>query len=575
MPTTNTHGLKEAILWVILYARVSTDEQARSGYSIAQQLERGRQWAAERGYEVLAEIVDAGQSRTSLERPGMDEVRDLVVQGGVVCVWAQDRDRFAREPAYLYLLRREFEEYGTKLTADNDRGDESPEGELTDSILDQLAKYERAKIAERTRRGKLRKAREGKVIAAQRPNYGFKYNATRDGYEVHEEAMSVVRRIYFIVGVEGRTIHTVKRTLENEGVPAPNGGKWWSKAFIRDCILDDVYKPHTYEEIRRLVTREVAAGLDPERHYGVWWFNRYRRNRTRVSESGPHGRRYRQRTKIALKPRAEWAAVPVPDSGTPREWVDAARVAVHDNKSCSSAGRRFWKLSGGIFYCGSCGRRMSTTTTNPSRGYHYYRCTSRMRNGDDACSLRKTYRADGVEADVWRFVSGLLKDPDRLRAGLETMIQQERERLRGDPEAQATIWLSRLAEVDRMRSGYQDQQAAGFMTLEELGEKLRLLENTRKTAQRELEALCGHRERLEELERDKSVLLESYADMLPSPLDGLTAEERNRIYRMLRLKVLASEDKSIEISGVLGTKEPDFKSWGSDISTRRPSKRIG
>jgi hypothetical protein len=214
---------------------------------------------------------------------------------------------------------------------------------------------------------------------------------------------------------------------------------------------------------------------------------------------------------------------------------------------------------------------MSTTTTNPARGYHYYHCTSRMRNGDDACSLRKTYRADGVEADVWSFVSGLLKDSDRLRAGLETMIQQERKRLRGDPEAQAAIWLSRLAEVDRMRSSYQDQQAAGFMTLEELGEKLSLLENTRKTAQRELETLSGHRERLEELERDKNVLLESFADMVPSSPDALTAEERNRIYRMLRLKVLAGEDESIKMSGILGTKEPDFKSRGNDTSTLRPS----
>ena len=86
----------------------------------------------------------------SLERPGMDRVRDLVATGGVSVVLAQDRDRFAREPTYHYLLRREFEEQGTKIRALNDRGDESPEGELTDGILDQLGKYERAKIAERT-----------------------------------------------------------------------------------------------------------------------------------------------------------------------------------------------------------------------------------------------------------------------------------------------------------------------------------------------------------------------------------------------------------------------------------------
>jgi site-specific DNA recombinase len=138
---------------------LSTDEQARSGYSLAQQLEALREYATREGYEVLEEVTDPGQSGASLERPGMDRVRDLVAAGGVSVVLAQDRDRFAREPAYHYLLRREFEEHGTKMRSLNDRGDDSPEGELTDGILDQLAKYERAKIAERSRRGRLRKAR--------------------------------------------------------------------------------------------------------------------------------------------------------------------------------------------------------------------------------------------------------------------------------------------------------------------------------------------------------------------------------------------------------------------------------
>ncbi len=86
----------------------------------------------------------------------MDRVRDLVAAGAITLVLAQDRDRFAREPAYHYLLHREFEDYGCKMRSLDDRGDDSPEGELTDGILDQLAKYERAKTAERTHRGKLK-----------------------------------------------------------------------------------------------------------------------------------------------------------------------------------------------------------------------------------------------------------------------------------------------------------------------------------------------------------------------------------------------------------------------------------
>ncbi len=112
------HGSKRAIL----YARVSTDEHARSGHSLGQQIEALREYAIREGYEVLEEVQDPGQSGASLERPGMDRVRDLVGAGGVSVVLAQDRDRFAREPAYHYLLRREFEEHGTRIRALNDRG---------------------------------------------------------------------------------------------------------------------------------------------------------------------------------------------------------------------------------------------------------------------------------------------------------------------------------------------------------------------------------------------------------------------------------------------------------------------
>ncbi len=102
---------------------------------------------------MLEEVADPGQSGASLERPGMDRVRDLVSAGDVSVVLAQDRDRFAREPAYLFYLREEFSECGTELRALNDRAHGSPEGELTTGILDQIARYERLKIAERSRRG--------------------------------------------------------------------------------------------------------------------------------------------------------------------------------------------------------------------------------------------------------------------------------------------------------------------------------------------------------------------------------------------------------------------------------------
>jgi site-specific DNA recombinase len=557
MPSTNGHGPKRAIL----YARVSTDEQARSGYSLAQQIEALRAYAAREGYEVLEEVVDPGQSGASLERPGMDRVRDLVVAGGVAVVLAQDRDRIAREPAYHYLLRREFEEHGTKIRAMNDRGDESPEGELTDGILDQLGKFERAKTAERSRRGKLRKAREGKVIAIHTPNYGFRYNAARDGYEVDEEAMRVVRRIFRMVGSEHQTLYGVKRTFEREGIPTPAGARFWHAKCIRNYISEDVYKPHTRDEIMAMVdagqmSASVATSLDPNKRYGIWWFNRRRTRRTQVSEVGSDGARtYKKKGQYVQRPKEEWVAVPVPDSGIPREWIDTARDTLKGNSVPSSAGRRVWELSGGIIKCGECGRNMMIHSVLAPRAKgrrFYYRCRTRNRDGAEACSHRKCHRTDQVEPRVWSLISGLLKEPERLKAGLEEMIEQERSGLRGDPDQEAKTWLEKLSEVDQERRGYLRLAAKGHLADEELDEVLAELEDARETAEKELRAIRARREVLEALERDRDALLESYASMTPAALDTLSPEEHHQVYKMLRLTVEVSADGSLDVTGVLG-----------------------
>jgi site-specific DNA recombinase len=550
MPSTNGHGPKRAIL----YARVSTDEQARSGYSLAQQTEALRAYAAREGYEVLEEVQDAGQSGASLERPGMDRVRDLVGAGGVSVVLAQDRDRFAREPAYHYLLRREFEEHGTKIRALNDRGDDSPEGELTDGILDQLGKYERAKISERSRRGKLQKARQGKVMAGPRVKYGFKLNASRDGLLVDEEKMRVVTRIFRMVGTEGHSMNAVFKTFERERLPTPGGGKHWDRAFFRIAILDDVYKPHTYQEVEKLVSPEVAAGLDREKLYGIWWYNRLRVRTRQVSEASENGRRYRREARFTVKPKEEWVAVPVPYAGIPREVVDAARAAIKDNRVPSKARRRFWELSGGILRCAECSHTTANHSVRANSGthyHHYYYCRNHHKHGDAECMHRKNHRALDIEGRVWDLISGLLKDPERLRAGLDEMIEAERAGMRGDPEVEALGWLDKIAALDSKRSRYQDMAAEGHITFDELGAKLRELEGQRTTAEEELDSLQMHRARLEDLERDRETLLEEYAGMVPEALDGLTGEERHQVYRMLRLQVFVFPNGDLEVRGVL------------------------
>src|SRR5919107_878927 len=428
MPSTNGHGPKRAIL----YARVSTDEQARSGYSLAQQLEALREYAAREGYEVLEEVLDPGQSGASLERPGMDRVRDLVASGGVSLVLARDRDRFAREPAYLFYLREEFGERQTTLRALNDHGDGTPEGELTTGILDQIARYERLKIAERSRRGKLRKAREGKVIATKRSHYGFRYNTSRDGYEVDEETMAVVKRIFRMVGTEGAAIRAVKRAFELEGLPTPQGKDIWGQLFIRMAIRDDTYRPHSHEEIQRLVAKgqmsaEVASRLDPEKCYGIWWFNRRRTKTYQEAVNGPDGKRYKRRVKITPRPEEEWIAVPVPDSGIPREWIDLAREAIKDNVKFSQNHNRPWVLSGGVARCAECGWALTTHTVRGAKSKHvnyYYRCSRAQVHyayESKNCVNSKHHRADRLEPMVWNYVSRVMKNPTELRSYLHRM----------------------------------------------------------------------------------------------------------------------------------------------------------
>jgi site-specific DNA recombinase len=168
IPSTNGHGPKRAIL----YARVSTDEQARTGYSLAQQLEALREYAAREGYEVLEEVADPGQSGASLERPGMGRVRDLVAAGRVAVVLALDRDRLARKVVLNLVLEEELARHNCELRALNDYAGDSPEATLMRGIQGQFAEYERAKIVERTRRGKERKAREGRIMRGPKPLTG-------------------------------------------------------------------------------------------------------------------------------------------------------------------------------------------------------------------------------------------------------------------------------------------------------------------------------------------------------------------------------------------------------------------
>jgi site-specific DNA recombinase len=201
------------------------------------------------------------------------------------------RDRIARG-VYAQLLSEEFRQHGARLVAFNSRGDDSSDGELGDDILDVIATWERKKIGERMNRGKVRKAREGKIFVGPSPNYGYRFDEGRDAYLVDEEKMAVVRRIFGMVGSQGMTLNSVERAPKDEGILSPSGQRLWNKPSIPRLITDDVYLSRTFEEVAALVTPDVA---EKDALYGVWWYGRARHVRSRQRVIGPDGKlRYRK-----------------------------------------------------------------------------------------------------------------------------------------------------------------------------------------------------------------------------------------------------------------------------------------
>jgi hypothetical protein len=132
------------------------------------------------------------------------------------------------------------------------------------------------------------------------------------------------------------------------------------------------------------------------------------------------------------------------------------------------------------------------------------------------------------------------------------MVEKERSVLRGNPEEEAKTWAKRLAEVEGKRSGFQDMAAEGLITLEELRAKLNSLEETRKVARTELDALASRSERVAAIERDAEAVLRDYVGLMPEALATMAPEDRHRVYKMLRLKVLVYPDGTGELRGMFG-----------------------
>src|SRR6201988_1191394 len=184
-----------------IYARVSSEQQ-REEHTIASQTEALIEFAKTHELEVPKEWVfeDEGYSGTTLERPGLERVRDLAAEGQIQVVLVYSPDRLSRKYAYQILLIEELARHGVETRFLNAPQAATAEDQLLVQFQGMIAEYERAQILERSRRGKRHRARAGEISVMSNAPYGYRYIRKTDEaparYQIDAAEAEVVRLVY-------------------------------------------------------------------------------------------------------------------------------------------------------------------------------------------------------------------------------------------------------------------------------------------------------------------------------------------------------------------------------------------
>ncbi len=501
---------------VALYFRVSTDEQAKSGYSIPDQRRTLREKTNAEGYAVVEEIEDDGYSGASPDRPGIRRIYELAEAGKIDLVLATKRDRFFRSRLYMLTTNRDLEDYGVTLVSLTDTGNM-----IGDSVMDSFAEYEHQLIRDRTTSGKLQKARAGKVVGGNNPAFGYRYvrelhggKQTVVGYEVNETEMATVRRIFFEIA-SGTPIKTLTDKLDDERIPTPKSSTMWSRPTVRAMLSSDLYKPHTVEGLRALgVSDEVVSRMDADEPHGIY--------------------------------RYEGVPVPVPDAGIPLGVVLEARRRLEANHRPSKNAGRFWELSGGILRCSECGRAMQPHTAK--KKHFYYRDQGISNAKHNFCRKRKMVRADRVEAQVWETVRRIMDSKHYVLNRMEEHFGAKRAEIARFNVPAANVERD-LSRIEKERANYQRAFAADAIDLPDLKSRMAELDQERGVLREQLDRAGRREQQLEELDRAQRALEERIREGYDD-LDDKTPEERREIYLDLNLRVEIGPDKAPRVRGV-------------------------
>src|SRR6267142_5035973 len=207
-----------------IYARVSSDRQ-KENHTIASQTAALIEYAQTHEYSVPPEWIfqDEGYSGAVLVRPGLEALRDLAAEGQIAAALIYSPDRLSRKYAYQVLLSEELSRCGVELIFLKSPTGATPEDQLLVQFQGMIAEYERAQIAERSRRGKRHKAHQGVINVLSGAPYGYRYvrktETSAAYYEVIEAEAQVVRLVFEAYTQQGLSINAIARMLNQQQIP--------------------------------------------------------------------------------------------------------------------------------------------------------------------------------------------------------------------------------------------------------------------------------------------------------------------------------------------------------------------
>lgn len=494
---------------VAIYARVSSEGQERRG-TIASQIAALRARMTQDGHEIVAEFTDDGYSGARLDRPGLDALRDAAEAGAFDTVWCLTPDRLARSYAYQMLVLDELDRLGCKVRfTDAPAIDDDPQARLLTQMQGVIAEYERAKAAERYRRGKLYRVRAGEPIFWKVP-YGYRrVPRTADAparLEIYEPEGEIVRRIFDDLISGGCSVRGISRRLYEAGVPSPSGRDVWATSTLSGLIRNRAYMGSA-EYFRH----ETVAPPRPGQ---------------------AHGRQQ-------LRPREDWIQVPVPAIIT-EETFEAAQRVKRDNSVFSPrrATPGLWLLRG-LVHCGRCGVKAGVFQSSSSadagtKKNRYYSCSNHdpiKAGGQDKRCTERRIRADELDTFVFDQVREILLRPDVLLAGERALIDRE-------PAPDDELLTAQLAKIERRldqttaeRRRVTDLYQAGHIDMNELNRRGSEVDARHRHLETEQTELTAQRHELAVGNR----LRHRVGDFARQAADGIDTLDFDGRQRLLRL----------------------------------------